>query len=132
VRVIVEQLVEWGLAGETEVLGENLPQGHFVLYKSNLIRPGSNPGRQDGKPATNRLSYGAALDINITFTPNFARADFFSLKSSGYKLENKNRWEYAIICDMYVAIRDVKNTYQVTQKHDKLMKLIWSYLRICK
>jgi hypothetical protein len=28
--VIVEQLVEWGLAGETEVLGENLPQRHFV------------------------------------------------------------------------------------------------------
>jgi hypothetical protein len=29
-RVIVEQLVDWRLAGETEVLGENLPQGHFV------------------------------------------------------------------------------------------------------
>jgi hypothetical protein len=28
--VIVEQLVEWRLAGETEVLGENLPQRHFV------------------------------------------------------------------------------------------------------
>jgi hypothetical protein len=27
-RVIVEQLVEWRLAGETEVLGENLPQRH--------------------------------------------------------------------------------------------------------
>jgi hypothetical protein len=29
-RVIMEQLVEWRLAGETEVLGENLPQLHFV------------------------------------------------------------------------------------------------------
>jgi hypothetical protein len=28
--VIVEKLVEWRLAGETEVLGENLPQRHFV------------------------------------------------------------------------------------------------------
>jgi hypothetical protein len=28
-RIIVEQLVEWRLAGETEVLGENLPQLHF-------------------------------------------------------------------------------------------------------
>jgi hypothetical protein len=36
--VIVEQLVEWKLAGETEVLG---------------------------KPATNRLSYGTALHRNI-------------------------------------------------------------------
>jgi hypothetical protein len=28
-RMIVEQLVEWRLAGETEVLRENLPQRHF-------------------------------------------------------------------------------------------------------
>jgi hypothetical protein len=60
--MIVEQLVEWRLAGETEVLGENLPQRHFVYYKSHMTRPGLEPpGRRGGKPATNRLSYGAAL-----------------------------------------------------------------------
>jgi hypothetical protein len=36
--VTVEQLVEWRLAGETEVLGENLPQGNFVHHKSHMTR----------------------------------------------------------------------------------------------
>jgi hypothetical protein len=33
----VEQLVEWELVGETEVLGGNLPQCHFVHHKSRMI-----------------------------------------------------------------------------------------------
>jgi hypothetical protein len=39
-RVIerMENLVEW-MAGETEVLGENLPRRHFVHHKSQLSRP---------------------------------------------------------------------------------------------
>jgi hypothetical protein len=58
--VIVEKLVEWRLAGETEVLGENLPQRHIIHHKSHMTIPGFEPGRRGGKPATNRLCYGAA------------------------------------------------------------------------
>jgi hypothetical protein len=39
-----EKLVEW-LAGETEVLGENLPQCRFVHHKPHML-----PGREPGPP----------------------------------------------------------------------------------
>jgi hypothetical protein len=43
-RVIVEQLVEWRLAGEIEILGEILPQRRVVHHKSHMTRPGLEPG----------------------------------------------------------------------------------------
>jgi hypothetical protein len=42
--MIMEKLVEW-LAGETEVLGENLPQCHFVNHKPHMLT-----GREPGPP----------------------------------------------------------------------------------
>jgi hypothetical protein len=47
-KMIVEKQMECRLAGETEVLGENLPQRQFCPSQ---------------KPVTNRLSYGAALHV---------------------------------------------------------------------
>jgi hypothetical protein len=38
-KMIVEKLMECRLEGETEVLGENLPQRHFIHHKSHLTRP---------------------------------------------------------------------------------------------
>jgi hypothetical protein len=64
---MMEKMVEWTiLAGKTEVLGEILPQRHFVHHKSHFPDPGANPGRRGGMPATNRFSYGAALQYVIT------------------------------------------------------------------
>jgi hypothetical protein len=42
--VIVEQLVEWRLAGETEIRGENLPHRHFVHHIPYMSWPGLEPG----------------------------------------------------------------------------------------
>jgi hypothetical protein len=62
VKMIVEKQMECRLAGDTEVLRENLSQRHFCpsqnpTWSDSIL----NPGRRGGKPATNRLSYGAAF-----------------------------------------------------------------------
>jgi hypothetical protein len=60
--MIVEKQMECRLAKETEVSGENLLQLHFCPSQNpTLLDLGLNPGHHGGKPATNRLSYGAAL-----------------------------------------------------------------------
>jgi hypothetical protein len=57
VKMIVEKQMECRLAGETEVLGENLPQRNFCPSQNpTWPDPGLKPGRRRGKPATNRLS----------------------------------------------------------------------------
>jgi hypothetical protein len=63
--VIVEELVEWRLAGKTELLGENLPKCHFVHHKSYMTSSGSKTGRRGGKAATNSLSYGTAVSRKV-------------------------------------------------------------------
>jgi hypothetical protein len=59
--------VERELSGETEVLGENLPQCNFVRHKSHMTWSdlGSKPDRRGGKAATYRLSYGTAKITNL-------------------------------------------------------------------
>jgi hypothetical protein len=58
--MMMEKLVEWWLAGETEVLLKNLAQCHFVHHNLHMLFPDANTGRLGGKPATNRSSYVTA------------------------------------------------------------------------
>jgi hypothetical protein len=63
-KMTVESMMKCRLAGETEVLAENLPQRHFCPSQNPTCPPGLNPGRRGGKPATNRLSYGVAIPLD--------------------------------------------------------------------
>jgi hypothetical protein len=72
-KMIVEKQMECGLAGETEVLGEHLPQRHFCpSQNATWPDPGLSPGLRGGKPETNCLNYGALWCLlqrhNLIFT----------------------------------------------------------------
>jgi hypothetical protein len=74
------------MARETEVLGENCPGATLSTTDPTWPYPGLNPGRRDGKPTTNRFSYGAAV-------PQFPRAlkmekNWFPLRNNWWKCPN--------------------------------------------
>jgi hypothetical protein len=90
VIMMMENLVEWRLAGETEVLGANLPQRDYVHHKSNLPDTGSNRGGRGGKPATNRLSYGAATHCHLFQRTQNLSWKLVTIKTHGFQ---GRRWQ---------------------------------------
>jgi hypothetical protein len=64
-------------AGETEVLGENLPSATLFTTNPTWIDPGANPGLRGERPATNRLSHGTAF-IFTSSDQNFIWISHFS------------------------------------------------------
>jgi hypothetical protein len=83
------------LAGETEVLGENLPRRHFVHQKSYLPDPVRNPGRRGGKPATYHFSYGTATHACIhTYLRLISMEDVLLFKKQTYSLRDSTIIEF--------------------------------------
>jgi hypothetical protein len=84
------------IAGETEELGENLPQRHFappqIPHDQVRFR---NSDRSGGKPATNRLSYGAALSKEVAllyrlYSHNLLDTKLIGLFCEGCACQNMN------------------------------------------
>jgi hypothetical protein len=59
------------LAGETELLGENLPQCRFFHHKRHML-----PGRKPGPPRW-EASYGTA-NIGVSLTVDFKQIFLFT------------------------------------------------------
>jgi hypothetical protein len=64
-------LVEWRLAGETEVHGKSYPSATLSTTNPTSLDQGLNPDRRGGQPATNRLSYSAAYQLQLLYQYEF-------------------------------------------------------------
>jgi hypothetical protein len=84
VKMIVEKQMECRLAGE------NLPQRHFCPSQNPTWPDQSlHPGRRGGKPASNRLSYGAAYMYGYNKVYNY----YFLTKYLTNSIQPSPSWE---------------------------------------
>jgi hypothetical protein len=114
--------MECRLAGETEVLGKNLPQRHFCPSQNpTWPDPGLNPGRRGGKPATNRLSYGAAdISTFIYFSSLlYSRFDCYIMWAFTWRnLYILN--EYQMVCRIILSCVQYALTSAVSMRPQRL------------
>jgi hypothetical protein len=67
--MMMDKLVEW-LAGETELLGENLPQYRFAHHKPHML-PGREPGppRWEASDLRPILNFGTRWSWMVSYCP---------------------------------------------------------------
>jgi hypothetical protein len=63
----LEQLVEWIWQGKPKYSEETCPGATLTTTKSHMTTRSQTPDRSGGKPATNRLSYGAAFGRYVIY-----------------------------------------------------------------
>jgi hypothetical protein len=80
----LEQLVEWIWQGEPKYSEKTCPGATLSTTKSLMTTRSRTPDRSGGKPATNRLSYGAAYEngFKIFWTKNRKKILFQLWKST--------------------------------------------------
>jgi hypothetical protein len=98
VIMMMENLVEWRLAGETEELGENPPSA--TLSTTDPTWPD-----RGGKPGTNRLSYGAANISHVSlrilmFNRGLCYKYHWSSKDNFWGVACRFIWELAYLPHM--------------------------------
>jgi hypothetical protein len=82
VKMIVEKQMQCRLAGETEVLGENLPHRHFCPSHNPTWRdPGLNPGRRGGEST-----------LLIFIKPNTKFSNFIVTRGSTNSVDLSGCW----------------------------------------
>jgi hypothetical protein len=87
--MIVEKQIECRLAGETEVLGENLPQRHFCPSpKSHMMRPGFEPGPPRWEAGDYPPELWCGLVYILTETCGFTPRAYFFFTSLLFKGKN--------------------------------------------
>jgi hypothetical protein len=82
-------------AGETEVLGENLPSAILSTTNPTWIDPGAKPGLRGERPATNRLRHDTATLFLCTL--NYIKQYFYNfLYKNICKMCNKNTFIFSL------------------------------------
>jgi hypothetical protein len=98
IMINMEQSVECELTRETEVLGEKLPQYHFVHHKSHMTWPGPGPRN---RRLTSCTTHG--LKSTLTWESTFAcsvcasKIYFYMREERGFKWNKKCVYHILII-----------------------------------